>query len=79
MRVVIVMEEKKTLNSPKEKIGVGFFLSLSCHSSTFFCTVATCLCALLAVVNIVVLTFSGASITYVSTQITKLFCKLAVH
>jgi hypothetical protein len=77
MRVVKVME-KKTLNSPKEKIGVGF-LSLPCHPSTFFGAVAACLCALLTVVNIVVLTFSGASITYVSAQITKLLRKLTVH
>ena len=52
---------------------------LTSHPSTFFSTAATCLCALLAVVNIVVFTFTSASITYVGAQIAELFCKLAVH
>ena len=52
---------------------------LSSHPSTFFSTAATCLCALPAVVNIVVFTFTSASITYVGAQIAELLCKLAVH
>jgi hypothetical protein len=52
---------------------------LSSHPSTFFSTAATCLCALLAVVNIVVFTLLSASITDIRAQITKLLCKLAVH
>jgi hypothetical protein len=58
---------------------LAFFLSLSRHSSTFFSAAAACLCALLTVVNIVMLTFSGASIADISAQIAKLLCKLAVH
>jgi hypothetical protein len=49
------------------------------HPSTFFGTIAACFCALLAVVNIVVLTFFGARIADVGTQIAKLLCKLAIH
>jgi hypothetical protein len=71
--------EKKTLNSLKEKLGLASFLSLSCHPSTFLGAIAARLCALLAVINIVVLTFLSASIAYISTQIAKLFGKLAVH
>ena len=52
---------------------------LPSHSSTFFGTVATCLCALLAVVNIVPFTFLSTCIADISTQIAELFCKLAVH
>ena len=52
---------------------------LASHLSTFFSAVTTCLCALFAVVNIVVFTLLSASITYVSAQITELLCKLAVH
>jgi hypothetical protein len=52
---------------------------LPSHPSTFFRTAAACLCTSFAVVNIVVLTFLSASITYVSTQVAKLLCKLAVH
>lgn len=52
---------------------------LSSHPSTFFCTATTCLCALLAVVNIVMFTFTSAGITYVGAQIAELFCKLAIH
>jgi hypothetical protein len=79
MRVAVVIMEKKTLNSLKEKLGSASFLSLSCHPSTFFGAATTCLCALLAVVDIVVFTFTSASITYVGTQITELLCKLAIH
>jgi hypothetical protein len=72
------MEEKKTLNSPKEKIGVGF-LGLSCHPSTFLGAAATYLCTSLAMVNIVPFTFLSTCIADVSAQIAELLCKLAVH
>jgi hypothetical protein len=49
------------------------------HPSTFFGTIAACFCALFAMVNIVVLTFFGARIADVGTQITELLCKLAIH
>jgi hypothetical protein len=52
---------------------------LASHLSTFFSAVTTCLCALLAVVNIVSFTLLSASITYVGAKITELLCKLAVH
>jgi hypothetical protein len=56
-----------------------FFPSLSCHPSTFFGTAATCLCTSLAVINVVSFAFPSASITDVSAQIAKLFCKLTIH
>jgi len=52
---------------------------LPSHPSTFFCTATTCLCALLAVVNIVPFTLPSTCIADTSTQIAKLLCKLAVH
>jgi hypothetical protein len=61
---------------PLQKIGMA---RLPSHSSTFFGTVATCLRALLAVVNIVSFTFLSTCIADISTQIAELFCKLAVH
>jgi hypothetical protein len=61
---------------PLQKIGMA---RLPSHSSTFFGTVATCLRALLAMVNIVSFTFLGTCVADISTQIAELFCKLAVH
>jgi hypothetical protein len=52
---------------------------LPSHPSTFFRTAAACLCASFAMINIVPFTFLSTCITDVSTQITELFCKLAVH
>jgi hypothetical protein len=52
---------------------------LPSHSSTFFGTTAACVCASFAVVNIVPFAFLSTCITDVSTQITELLCKLAVH
>jgi poly-beta-hydroxyalkanoate depolymerase len=42
-------------------------VSLSGHSSAFLSTVATCLCAVFAVVNVMVLTLFGTSVANIST------------
>jgi hypothetical protein len=52
---------------------------LPSHSSTFFSTAATCLSTYFAVVNIVPFTLLSTSIAYVSAQIAKLLCKLAIR
>ncbi len=67
--VVVTAMENPLSTSKKEE---GLVLTAACHPSTFFSTAATCLCALLAVVNIVVFTLLSASITYVGTQIAEL-------
>ncbi len=75
----VIIARERDQNHYKKKEESVSFPSLSCHSSTFFSTAATCLGALLAVVNIMMFTFLGASITDIRAQITKLLCKLAVH
>jgi hypothetical protein len=52
---------------------------LPSHPSTFFSTAATCLSTSFAVVNVVPFTLLSTCIAYVSAQIAKLLCKLAVH
>ena len=52
---------------------------LPSHLSTFFGTATTCLCALLAMVDIMMITLLSACVTYIGAQIAELFCKLAVH
>jgi hypothetical protein len=52
---------------------------LPSHPSAFFSTAATYLGTSFAMVNTVPLTFLSTCITDVSSQITELLCKLAVH
>jgi hypothetical protein len=52
---------------------------LPSHPSTFFSTAAACLCAFLAVINVVPITFLSTCIAYIGTEATRLLCKLAIH
>jgi hypothetical protein len=71
--------ESSQQHKKKKWVDGWSFPSLSCHASTFFSTATTCLCASLAMVNIVPFTFTGTCIAYIGAQIAKLLCKLTIH